>query len=70
MHGCWTIAIAVPLAALLAGSAQASEQKVAVFDFELVDTSLEGATCGPRPNQQQRLALVGSDLLAFSGAFR
>jgi hypothetical protein len=70
MHGCWTIAIAVPLAALRVGSAQASGPKVAVFNFERVDTNLEGATCGPRPNQQQRLALAGSDLFAHGGAFR
>lgn len=70
MHGCWTIAIAVPLAALLVGGAHASGPKVSVFNFERVDTSLEGATCGPRPNQQQRLALAVSDLVAFGGAVR
>lgn len=62
MHGWWTIAIAVPFAALLVGSAQAAGPKVAVFNFELVDTSLEGATNGPRPDQQQRLARAGSEL--------
>jgi hypothetical protein len=70
MHGCWTIAIAVPLAALLVGSAEASGPKVAVFSFERVDTSCEGPTCGPRPNQQQRLALAESDLVTLGGAFR
>lgn len=70
MHGCWTIAIAVPLAALPASSAEASGPKVAVFDFELLGTSLEGATYGQRSDQQQRLARAGSglrDQLAKSG---
>jgi hypothetical protein len=70
MHGCWKIATAVPLAAWLASSADASGPKVAVFDFELVDTSLEGATYGPRPDQQERLARAGNQLrdrLAKSG---
>ncbi len=70
MHGCWKIATAVPFAALLAGSAAASGPKVAVFNFELVDTSLEGASYGPRPDQQERLARGGNQLrdrLAKSG---
>jgi hypothetical protein len=70
MHGCWTIAIAVLLVDWLVSSVEASGQKVAVFDVELVDTSLEWATCGLRPNQQQRLALAGGDLVEFGGAFR
>jgi hypothetical protein len=70
MRGCWKIATAVPLIALLASSAQAAEPKVAVFDFELVDTSLERPTYGPRPDQQERLARAGNQLrdrLAKSG---
>jgi Skp family chaperone for outer membrane proteins len=59
MHGCWKIATAPPLAALLAGSAEASAPKVAVFNFERVDASLDGATYGPQPNQQQRLGRGG-----------
>lgn len=69
MRDRWKIAIAVPLAAFVA-SAQAAKPKVAIFDFELVDTSLEGATYGPRPDQQERLARAGNqlrDLLAKSG---
>ena len=65
----WKIATAVPLGMLLA-SAQAAEPKVAVFDFELVDTSLEGATYGPRADQQARLAQITDQLrdqLAKSG---
>jgi hypothetical protein len=69
MRGRWRIATAVPLAAFVA-SAQATEPKVAVFDFELVDTSIEGATYGRRPDQGQRLARAGDQLrdrLAKSG---
>jgi hypothetical protein len=65
----WQIATAAPLAMLLA-SAHAAEPKVAVFDFELVDTSLEGATYGPRSDQQARLAQITDrlrDQLAKSG---
>jgi hypothetical protein len=69
MRRCWKIATAVPLAALLT-SAQAAEPRVAVFDFELVDTSLEGAMYGPRPDQRERLVRAGNQLrdrLAKSG---
>jgi hypothetical protein len=43
-------------------SAQAAERTVAVFDFELVDTSLQGATFGPSGEEQERLASVGQEL--------
>jgi hypothetical protein len=46
---------------------------VAVFDFELIDTSLEGATNGPRADEQARLAEAGQRLraeLAQTGKFR
>ena len=65
----WKIATALPLWMVLA-SAHAAEPKVAVFDFELVDTSLEGATYGPRADQQARLAQITDQLrdrLAKSG---
>ncbi|MBO0717997.1 MAG: DUF3280 domain-containing protein [Rhizobiales bacterium] len=55
---------------LVAGDAAAAEPKVAVFDFELVDTSLEGATYGPRADQQRRLVHTSDQLrdrLAKSG---
>jgi hypothetical protein len=54
----------------VAGAAAAAEPKVAVFDFELVDTSLEGATYGPRADQQTRLVQITDQLrdrLAKSG---
>ena len=48
--------------ALILPSAHAAEPKVAVFDFELIDTSLEGAANGPRTDEQRRLAWLGSEL--------
>jgi Protein of unknown function (DUF2380) len=47
-------------------------QSVAVFDFELIDTSLEGATRGARPDEQERLARLSDQLrqrLRASGRF-
>jgi Protein of unknown function (DUF2380) len=52
--------IALPLALPLA-NAGAAEPKVAVFDFEFADTSLEGATNGPRGDEQARLAWLGHE---------
>jgi hypothetical protein len=37
-------------------------QSVAVFDFELIDTSLEGAIRGARADEQERLARVSDQL--------
>jgi len=47
-------------------------QSVAVFDFELIDTSLEGAMRGARPDEQERLARLSDrlrQLLRASGRF-
>jgi TolB-like protein len=63
------IAIALALA-LLSLDARASAPKVAVFDFEMVDTSLQGAANGPRADEAARLARVTDELrrdLAQSG---
>jgi hypothetical protein len=63
----WKTAFALPLAFALTG---ASEPKVAIFDFALVDTSPEGAANGPRADEQARLAWLGNELrqlLAKSG---
>jgi hypothetical protein len=46
--------------------------RVAVFDFELIDTSLEGEVSGVRADQQKRLAMISDqlrDLLAKSGRY-
>jgi hypothetical protein len=65
----WKTATAAPLAMLLA-SAHTAMPKVVVFDFEPVDTSFEGATYGPRADQQARIAQITGrlrDQLAKSG---
>jgi hypothetical protein len=52
--------------------ARADLLKVAVFNFELVDTSLQGEVDGPRKDEQQRLMNAGDQLrkgLAESGKF-
>jgi Protein of unknown function (DUF2380) len=43
-------------------AATADPVKLAVFDFELIDTSLEGEVSGPREDEQNRLQMI-SDLL-------
>jgi hypothetical protein len=40
----------------------AAAQRAVVFDFELIDTSLEGATHGPRADEQDRLARASGQL--------
>ena len=71
MRAPWKIAAALLVGMVgPAGAAAATEPKVAVFDFELVDTSLEGATYGPRSDQQIRLVKITDQLrdrLAKSG---
>ncbi|BDA86321.1 hypothetical protein Sa4125_38630 [Aureimonas sp. SA4125] len=54
----------VLLLALMAVPAAAAEKKVAVFDFELIDTSLEGEINGVDPAQTQRLTLLAPRLRA------
>jgi hypothetical protein len=61
--------LALPMLALLSSAAPAA-QAVAVFEFELIDTSLEGAINGPRRDEQARLARLADSLrgqLAASG---
>lgn len=51
----------------------ADPPKLAVFDFELLDTSLQGEVNRPRPDEQQRLMRVGDQLrkeLEKSGKFQ
>lgn len=46
--------------------------RVAVFEFELIDTSLEGEVSGVRVDQQNRLRMISDqlrDLLAKSGHY-
>lgn len=73
MSGRWIIAFALPLAMQLTLApigAKAGAPKVAIFDFEMVDTSLEGAAKGPRTDEATRLVWLGNELrrrLAQSG---
>jgi hypothetical protein len=47
-------------ALLFVSCGPAVAQSVAVFNFELIDTSLEGAIRGARPDEQERLARLSS----------
>ena len=52
--------------------AHADPSKVAVFDFELLDTSLQGEVQGPRADEQRRLTDITGQLrkaLAESGNY-
>jgi len=60
------------LALVVAVPARAEPPKVALFDLELLDTSLQGEMEGPRPDEQGRLLRAGDQLrkaLAESGKF-
>jgi hypothetical protein len=49
------IAGLVALTLLLTSPAHAEPPKVAIFDFELLDTSLQGEVNGPQADEQRRL---------------
>lgn len=54
-------------------TAKAAARPVAVFDFELVDTSLDGEMNGPRTDEQQRIVQISNALrqrLSESDKFR
>jgi hypothetical protein len=58
---------------LVSATAHAEPPRLAVFDLELIDTSLQGEVNGPRADEQARLARVGDQLrkeLGESGRFR
>jgi chitinase len=68
--------VTLPIAGLalwcVVSSTSAAPRTIAVFDFELIDSSLEGSVNGPRADEQTRLADVGNRLrqrLAESGKF-
>ncbi|MEA2883210.1 MAG: hypothetical protein QOH32_2466 [Bradyrhizobium sp.] len=66
------IATAIALTLLLPALAHAGPPKAAVFDFELLDTSLQGEMDGPRGDEQQRLIRTSEQIrkgLAESGKF-
>jgi hypothetical protein len=56
------VKVALTAVLVCAAVAHAATRTVAVFDFEFVDTSLEGATNGPRPDEQARLADLSGEL--------
>jgi hypothetical protein len=63
---------ATALMLMISAPVHADPPKVAVFDFELVDTSLQGEVNGPRTDEQDRLMRAGDQLrkgLAESGKF-
>ena len=65
-------ALFVATALMISTPVHADPPKVAVFDFELVDTSLQGEVNGPRTDEQARLMRVGDQLrkeLTESGKF-
>jgi len=66
------IAALAALMLVLPVSARADPLKAAVFDFELLDTSLQGEMDGPRGDEQQRLIRTSEQIrkgLAESGKF-
>jgi len=65
--------IVLVLTLVSAAPAYADAPKVAVFDFELVDTSLQGEMYGPRSDEHDRLLYAGDQLrnyLSASGRFQ
>ena len=68
----WKLSFVMALTLLCSPPARADSPKVAVFDFELLDTSLQGETDGPRADEQARLLRAGDQLrkgLAESGKY-
>src|SRR5262249_22104000 len=61
------------LALLVSTSARAEPPKLAVFDFELLDTSLEGEMRGPQADEHGRLIRISDQVrrqLSESGKFQ
>ncbi|WP_244401050.1 DUF3280 domain-containing protein [Aurantimonas manganoxydans] len=54
--------VAVLLALALALPAAAADRTVAIFDFELIDSSLEGSMMGKNADEQARLDRLAPDL--------
>ena len=66
------VCVLVAMLAMLPWVARAAPSQVAVFDFELIDTSLQGEVDGPRSDEQGRLMRAGDQVrkaLADSGRF-
>ncbi len=64
---------AILVALMVSAPARAGPPKLAVFDFELLDTSLEGEVHGPRREEHERLMRASEQLrkdVAESGKFQ
>lgn len=67
-----SLGLITALAVFVSSSAAAEPLKAAVFDFELLDTSLQGEMRGPQADEQRRLKDVTEQLrkgLADAGKF-
>jgi hypothetical protein len=67
-----SLSLIIALAILACAPASADPLKAAVFDFELLDTSLQGEMKGPQADEQRRLKDVTEQLrkaLADAGKF-
>ncbi len=67
------LAVPIILAAMALPAGAGETKSVAVFDFELIDTSLEGEVYGARPAETARLKLISNELrrlLQESGRYR
>ena len=71
----WLVLLAVVLHETLASSiaSAAASARIAVFDFELIDTSLQGEMAGADPAHEARLRMIEAELrqgLEASGRFQ
>jgi hypothetical protein len=67
-----SLSLAIALAVLVCSPGAAEPLKAAVFDFELLDTSLQGEMKGPQADEQRRLNDITEQLrrgLADAGKF-
>jgi hypothetical protein len=67
-----SLSLAIALAVLVCSPAAAEPLKAAVFDFELLDTSLQGEMKGPQADEQRRINDITEQLrrgLADAGKF-
>jgi hypothetical protein len=62
MRALWTPVIFFAAFFAAASAQAAAKVSVAVFEFELIDTSLDGEMNGPRADEQQRIQLISNAL--------
>jgi hypothetical protein len=65
--------VAAVLPLMLSATARAETPKLAIFNFELLDTSLEGEMRGPQADERNRLILISDQVrrqVAESGKFQ